>query len=195
VSGATARTSAPTEVMGGGFPAEEVGDQRLKLRWGGQRLPGRIQCAAGERDRLPDRFAVAVEPPLGSVGVQQVRQVLLSLPLAKVVPSQAVRVDAPGRLDLDVPGDGATDAHPVVRADLTLGVPNLVVEDRSDPQGGTCRAQESLQWCADGRLLVTGAGQLLGAREPEGRHGVPEPPGDLRQGGSHAARWTGTASQ
>ena len=70
------------------LPAQEVGQQALQLRaepaassrlWLGRRLKG---------DRPGQQFAIPVQPPVGAVGVDQIRQVTLPLPLELVMPGE-----------------------------------------------------------------------------------------------------------
>lgn len=158
------------------LPAQEVVEQRLERR--GRRQAGscRLERPALQLDLGEDRLAVAPQPPRGPVGVDQVRKVLLALPLAQVVAAEGGRVDrVPRPLDLDVAGDDAVDADGVVRPDAALGVPDLVVGDDGHAELLAGRGEERFERAANGRLAVSGTGQLALTRAAEVLNGARQP--------------------
>ena len=177
VSGATALTRAPTAVIGCGFQSRKPRSSGASSSAGGASLPARGgQVPAGQRDRPGDKHLVLVQPPVRAVGVDEVRQVALALPLELVVPSEPRRVQRmTGRLHLHIAADEPVDADAVIRPDPPLGIPHLIMEYRVHPDPLPRRAQQPLKRRADRRLPVTRAGKLQAAFLAEYADRDPQP--------------------
>ena len=138
--------------------------------------PGRAERTAVQVDWFTDGFFVLPQSPVGAVCVEQVRDVLLTVPLLGVVAGEGDRIDRHSRsLYLSVAGDGAVDAEGVVGTHAALGILHLV--ERGDLQVELLArpCQEVLDRGADRSLTIAGTGELRIALFAEHGHEIDKP--------------------
>ena len=117
----------------------------------------------GNQSGLGARLSgTAVQAPLAPVRVDEVREVLETVPLVLVVTGESRGIEAqPGLLHLEVADDRALDAHREIRTGTDLAEVGLAVENRLLADEVADRRHEVIDGRAQRLLRLADAGQTL----------------------------------